>query len=295
MSKIKAIVLLSFVALVTSNCNLSNRSMQEVINDPFDSANTPYSEEYVNRRVEMAPLQMPRNIIVCRSKQCAPVNLAMSKEYIYNSLAQLMQNNNNQKALICAADTGTRNCYSNFISLPIVVGITPAYMFVDSVKISDVHLSKGSRSVKLMLNYNVTYNGQTPDCAPDKTLLFVKNTDNIVMEDEGYQCKMTTIGTTTVKTLFLIDYIDMDYGFIGGYLSIGLSGPAYGGGSGYMMIRLAKKALPLKENLPVVTSKKHPTQVEVDAANHMASPANSTTSANTSTNGVQIFPINRKK
>ena len=293
MSKIKAIVLLSFVLFATSNCSFWNRSMQEVMNDPFNTANTP-SPEYVNRHVEMAPLQMPRNIIVCRSKQCAPVNLAMSKEYIYNSLAQLMQNNNNQKALICAADTGTRNCYSNFISLPIVVGITPAYMFIDSVKVSDVHLSKGARSVKLMLNYNVTYNGQTPDCSPDKTLLFVKNTDNIVMEDEGYQCKMTTIGTTTVKTLFLIDYIDMDYGFIGGYYSIGLSGPAYGGGSGYMIMRLAKKALPLKENLPVAPNKKQPTQVEIDAANHLAHPA-STTPTPKNTNGVQIFPINRKK
>ena len=114
------------------------------------------------------------------------------------------------------------------------------------------------------------------------------------MEDEGYQCKMTTIGTTTVKTLFLIDYIDMDYGFIGGYYSIGLSGPAYGGGSGYMIMRLAKKALPLKENLPVAPNKKQPTQVEIDAANHLAHPA-STTPTPKNTNGVQIFPINRKK
>ena len=156
MSKFKAIALLSFALFATSNCSFWNRSMQEVMNDPFNTANTP-SPEYVNRHVEMAPLQMPRNIIVCRSKQCAPVNLAMSKEYIYNSLAQLMQNNNNQKALICAADTGTRNCYSNFISLPIVVGITPAYIFICSVKDSDVYLSKGARPVKMMLNYNVTY------------------------------------------------------------------------------------------------------------------------------------------
>ena len=58
------------------------------------------------------------------------------------------------------------------------------------------------------------------------------------MEDNGYTCKMTTIGNTIVSTMFAIDYIDLDYGYIGGYYSIGLSGPAYGGGSGYMIIRL---------------------------------------------------------
>lgn len=49
---------------------------------------------------------------------------------------------------------------------------------------------------------------------------------------------MTTIGTSSVKTLFAIDYIDLDYGYIGGFYSLGLSGPAFGGGSGYMIIRL---------------------------------------------------------
>ena len=58
------------------------------------------------------------------------------------------------------------------------------------------------------------------------------------MEDNGYACKLTTIGTSTVKTLFAIDYIDLDYNYIGGFYSIGLSGPAFGGGSGYMLLRL---------------------------------------------------------
>ena len=35
---------------------------------------------------------------------------------------------------------------------------------------------------------------------------------------------------TMIKTLFVIDYIDLDYGYIGGFYSVGLSGPAYGGG-----------------------------------------------------------------
>ena len=287
MSRLKAFALFGLILFTASNCSFWNRSLQQVLNDPFDSQNRA---DATKRSVYMTPLQMPRNIVVCRAKQCAPFKLSMSKEYIYNSLVQLMQNNNNQRALLCTADTGGHNCYMNYISLPITVGITPAYMYIDYVKISDVHISKGSSSIKLVLNYNVTYNGQTPDCAPDRTLMFVKNTDNIVMEDNGYQCKMTTIGTTTIKTLFLVDYIDLDYGFIGGYYSIGLSGPAYGGGSGYMLLRLPNMSYPLKANFVAPEEK---TKAQKKADEYMQAPMSSE-DASKPTNGVQVFPINRK-
>ena len=84
-------------------------------------------------------------------------------------------------------------------------------MYIDSVKITDVSIAKGNRSLNLILNYNVTYNGQTPDCKPAKSLLYVKNVNNIVLEDSGYMCRMTSIGQTMIKTLFVIDYIDLDY------------------------------------------------------------------------------------
>ncbi len=292
MSDKKAFCLLLAALFSVSSCRFWDRSMQEVMNDPFDKANA--IERYPTRYTQMAPLATPRSIIVCRSKQCAPIKLSMSKEYIYNSLVQMMKNNNHQKALICSADVGSHNCYQNYVSLPITVGITPAYMYIDSVKISDVSINKGSSSINMMLNYNVTYNGQTPDCAPDKTLLYVKNTDNIVLEDKGYRCKMTTIGSTTVKTMFQIDFIDLDYGFIGGYYSIGLSGPAYGGGSGYMMLRLPKTGYPLLP-IPTAPEKKNMTPAEQQAQSYLdRKDASDVSSTAAGTDGVQVFPIKYK-
>ncbi len=187
-------------------------------------------------------IKVPNSIVVCRAKQCAPARLSMSKEYIYNTLLHMFDSNARRKALICAADPNTHACTENYISVPITVGITPAYMYVDDVKITDVSISKKSTSAfNLILNWNVSYNGQTPVCRPSKTLLYAKNIDNVIMEDNGYTCKMTTIGTSTIKTLFAIDYIDLDYGYIGGFYSIGLSGPAFGGGAGYMMLRLPEE------------------------------------------------------
>ena len=295
MSNKKALCLLIISLFAISGCRFWDRTMQDVMTDPFDEANAPVKEEIgVNKYVEPAPLAMPRSIVVCRSKQCAPIKLSTSKEYIYNSLVQMFQNNNHQKALVCTADIGSRSCYQNYISLPITVGITPAYMYVDSVKISDISINKGSRSLNLMLNYNVTYNGQTPDCSPDKSRMYVKNVDNIVLEDNGYRCKMTTIGSTTIKTLFLVDFIDLDYGFIGGYYSIGLSGPAYGGGSGYMMFRLPKTGYPLLP-LPKAPVKKQELTPAQKRANSYMEATTAEESNASSTKGVEVFPISYKK
>ena len=107
------------------------------------------------------------------------------------------------------------------------------------------------------------------------------------MEDSGYNCKMTTIGVTNVKTVLSIDYIDLDYGYIGSYYSIGLSGPAYGGGSGYLLLRLPKNAYPLSPALQAPRSMRRQTYANKTAG----IPDNSEDS--TSQN-VQIFPLEKK-
>jgi len=178
--------------------------------------------------------------------------------------------------------------------MPITVGITPAHAYIDSVKISDVSLNKGQKSINLLLNYNLTYNGQTPNCTPSQSLAFVQNAKNIILEDKGYNCKMTTISSTEIKTLFAVDYIDLDYGFIGGFYSIGLSGPAFGGGNGYMLIRLPKDAHPLSPELQ--TPKKKVTKKQ-----RKSTVIETTITGDTSSDdveiyeNVQIFPINKQQ
>lgn len=194
-------------------------------------------------------IKNPTSVVVCRDRQCAPARLSMSREYIYNSLLQLMQNNKGSKALVCAADAASHVCTENYITMPIKVGITPAYMYIDDVKITDVTVTKGQPKIELVLNYNVTYNGQSPECRPARSLMFVESANSIMLEDSGYSCKMTAVGMSYIRSMFAIDYIDLDYGYIGGYYSVGLSGPANGGGAGYMMFRLQTNAYPLSPAL----------------------------------------------
>ena len=181
-------------------------------------------------------------VIVCRDKQCAPAELSMSKEYIYNSLAQLVDNNLDETALLCEANPQAHVCVNPYLTVPAKVGVTPAYVYLDGVKFVDGSSVKGKTALNLALGYNLSYNGQTPTvCKPDRAILYVKSNNDIVLNGSGFKCEMTSVGETTIRIMFNVDYIDVDYGYIGGYYSIGLSGPANGGGSGYGLIRLVKE------------------------------------------------------
>ena len=190
------------------------------------------------------------SLLVCRDKQCAPAELSTAKQYVFNALAHLVDNNADTTALLCEANPQAHVCVNPYLTVPAKIGVTPAYVYFDGVKLIDASQVKGKTALNLVLGYDLSYNGQTPSvCKPDKAVLYVKDNNNIVLNGNGFECDMTSMGTTNIRIMFSIDYIDMDYGYLGGYYSIGLSGPAFGGGSGYAMIRLPKDAHPLSPNL----------------------------------------------
>lgn len=211
----------------------------------FLAENPGEAARVYNKRVP--PLN---SLIVCRAKQCAPAELSMSREYIFNALAHIVDNNLDATTLLCEANPQAHVCTNPYLTVPAKVGVTPAYVFFDGVKVVDASVVKGKTALNLALGYNLSYNGQTPTvCKPDTAMMYVKSNNDVVLNGNGFKCEMTSVGTTTIRVMFDIDYIDLDYGYIGGYYSIGLSGPANGGGSGYGLIRLPKDAHPLNPEL----------------------------------------------
>ncbi len=282
----KSILFVGTVLCLAGCEYLRTRTPQDILRNPF----APSSAEYAEQARLMRPfVKTPGSVVICRSRQCAPAKLSMSKEYIYNSLLQLFDNNNYQKALICQADPASHVCLENYITLPITAGITPTNAYIDYVKITDVIIGKAANKLNLILNYNLTYGGQVPDCTPSKSIIFAKTVDHVLLEDAGYTCKMTTVGQSTIKTVLAIDYIDLDYGYIGGYYSIGISGPAYGGGNGYMVLRLPKNAYPLSPALqnPMQKQNSKGTQTISEYKNGGQS------SPNHNLGNVEIFPISK--
>ena len=275
----------AFIALCGCH-SFRNLSVQDFVNGNWNNT----SAQVASNEVAQTKIKRPSSIVVCRSHQCAPAKLSMSREYIFNSLLQLFDNNNYQRMLVCEADAQTHTCIENYLTIPANVGVVPTKAYIDYVKITDVVAGKKGASLNLILNYNLTYGGQVAECTPANTLLFARTVDHVIMEDSGYNCKMTTIGITNVKTVFTIDYIDLDYGYIGGHYSIGLSGPAYGGSNNYMMLRLPRNAYPLSPALKAPKNK---------AAENYSTGAigNATKTIEKTGNyvgGVQLFPLAKK-
>ncbi len=186
----------------------------------------------------------PSSVIMCRSQQCAPARTGMTREFLYNSLLNLLDNNLNSTVLLCDADPNSRMCVENYIQFNIKAGASPATVVIDSAKLFDVKLHKKEQVVTAAFEYNMLYNGLKPACQPSNNSLFVKSADSVILEDTGFKCKFTTIGTSLVSTVFAIDYVDLDYGVIGANYSVGVAGPAFGGGSGYVLFRFQKNAPP---------------------------------------------------
>lgn len=186
----------------------------------------------------------PSSVIVCRSQQCAPARTNMTREFMYNSLLNLFDNNLDSTVLICDADPTTRMCFENYVQFNIKAGVTPATVVVDSAKILSVKLRKAEQIINVSLDYNMHYNAVRPACVSSTNALFVKSPDYVLMEDTGYVCKFTTTSDSMISSVFAIDYVDLDYGVIGANYSFGVAGPAYGGGTGYMLMRFQKNAFP---------------------------------------------------
>ena len=292
--KLFSSILLSSAIVMLCGCNfLHGYHVFNPFSNTFSSSSTTSTstEEQISKEVAPQPIRTPSSIVVCRSHQCAPAKLSMSAEYIYNSLLQLFDNNNYGRALICQADSSAHTCLENYITIPLIAGVTPTNAYIDYVRITDVIVGKKANSINLILNYNITYGGQTAECSPSQSILFARNINHVLLEDAGYNCKMTTIGQSSVKTLFAIDYIDLDYGYIGGHYSIGISGPAYGGSNGYMILRMPKNAYPLSPQLKApnrITRKKNNSQ---RAAQQEAGVVPADNSDQTDLGTVQVFPI----
>ena len=266
---IKTLVLTATTALVGA-CDMSGG-----LADPF------------TQRTIITP-KAPSSVIVCRSQQCAPARTNMTREFLYNSLLNLFDNNLDSTLLICDADPDSRMCFENYIQFNIKAGVTPATVVIDSAKILGVKLKKSEQIIDIALDYNIHYNAVRPACMSSKNALFVKSPDYVLMEDTGYICKFTTTSDSMISTVFAIDYVDLDYGIIGANYSFGVSGPAYGGGSGYMVLRLPKNAYPLAPELKAPTNSKSKRASEIYGA-----AAIDTSSTGANTGPVQVFPISK--
>lgn len=192
---------------------------------PYQTATSPY-----------APQKMG-STMVCRDQQCSPTALNMTREYVINSIHKLLESNVGQDVFFCEADPNTRTCLNDFIEYPMLVGITPGTMRLDRARLLDAKATKMPNKVEFVLDYNFYFNGIKAYCAPSVNVAYAKSADNIVMENNETACQLTTNYVSRSNHIYTVDFIDLDYGMVGAYYSLGMSGVAYGGKGGYMIMR----------------------------------------------------------
>lgn len=191
------------------------------------------AESYLHPGVSFAE----RPMVICRNFGCTRLNDRITRTFLFNSLANMFMLNAHSRVYICEADPFSRDCLQSGISFPVRAGIANALVKIPKATISQVNVSTGLSKATVGMTYEFLVNGIDRKCEPTIMDIVVPINSQATLSNREFTCNMTSDGMTNVSLLVNIDYIDLDYGILGGYYSLGLQGPTTGGGTGYALFK----------------------------------------------------------
>lgn len=178
-----------------------------------------------------------RPMVICRDFGCTRLNDRITRTFLFNSLANMFMMNSHSRVYICEADPFSRDCLQSGISFPVRSGIANAMVKIPKATISQVNISTGLSKAVVGMTYEFLVNGIDRKCEPTYMDIVVPINSQATLSNREFACNMTSDGVSNVSLLVNIDYIDLDYGIMGGYYSLGLQGPTTGGGTGYALFK----------------------------------------------------------
>ena len=178
-----------------------------------------------------------RPMVICRNFGCTRLNDRITRTFLFNSLANMFMMNEYSRLYICEADPFSRDCLQSGISFPVRSGIANALVKIPKATISQVNLSTGLSKATVNMTYEFLVNGIARTCEPTIMDIVIPINSRATLSNREFACNMTSDGLSNVSLLVNIDYIDLDYGILGGYYSLGMQGPTTGGGTGYALFK----------------------------------------------------------
>lgn len=178
-----------------------------------------------------------RPMIICRNFGCTRLNDRITRAFLFNSLSNMFMMNAHSRVYICEADPFSRDCLQSGISFPVRSGIANAMVKIPKATISQVNVSTGLSKATVGMTYEFLVNGISRVCEPTIMDIMVPINSQATLSNREFACNMTSDGISNVSLLISIDYIDLDYGILGGYYSLGMQGPTTGGGTGYALFK----------------------------------------------------------
>lgn len=178
-----------------------------------------------------------RPMVICRDFGCTRLNDRITRTFLFNSIANMFMTNSHSRVYMCEADPFSRDCLQSGISFPVRAGVANAMVKIPKATVSGVNVSMGLSKATVGMTYEFLVNGIDRRCEPTVMDIVVPLNSQATLVNREFACSMTSDGMTNVSLLVNIDYIDLDYGIIGGYYSLGLQGPTIGGGTGYVLFK----------------------------------------------------------
>jgi len=178
-----------------------------------------------------------RPMVVCRNFGCTRLNDKITRTFLFNSLVNTFMMNAHSRLYICEADPFSRDCLQSGISFPVRSGIANALVKIPKATISQVNVSTGLSRATVNMTYELLVNGINRVCEPTIMDIVIPNNSSATLSNREFTCNMTSDGFSNVSLLVNLDYIDLDYGILGGYYSLGTQGPTTGGGTGYALFK----------------------------------------------------------
>ena len=178
-----------------------------------------------------------RPMVICRNFGCTRLNDRITRTFLFNSLANMFMMNAHSRVYICEADPFSRDCLQSGISFPVRSGIANAMVKIPKATISQVSVTTGLSKATVGMTYDFLVNGIDRVCEPTIMDLMVPVNSEAVLSNREFACNMTSDGISSVSLIVSLDYIDLDYGILGGYYSLGMQGPTTGGGTGYALFK----------------------------------------------------------
>lgn len=176
-------------------------------------------------------------MVICRNFGCTRLNDKITRSFLFNSLANMFMMNAHSRVYICEADPFSRDCLQSGISFPVRSGIANAMVKIPKATISQVSTSTGLSKATVGMTYDFLVNGINRMCEPTIMDIMVPVNSEAILSNREFSCNMTSDGISSVSLIVSLDYIDLDYGILGGYYSLGMQGPTTGGGTGYALFK----------------------------------------------------------
>ena len=193
------------------------------------------------------------SVLVCRSHQCAHAPYSMTKGFLFNKIAQMMEQNVGKTVLVCEADPTTHICLEEGLKISADTSYSPLEIGIRQFKLVDEKKLNGATGLDLVFDYQITADRTYPLCQLALSRLTVNYTDQVELTTQDFMCNITETGQTSLNATYNIDYLDFDYGFIGAYYTIGVGGTVRGDKTGYALFRFTAKP-PVA---PVVVEEQH--------------------------------------